>query len=358
MHTFVIGIIFLGLIFIIPAYAEYSITLVPRSESNGGIFIDPSTGVTIVDLGTVFTIAGNGPIPDMMKWDNELITKEMISPVSVNGDWEYLYHFVATSPGVSKIDLISDGKITHSFTFRLKQVEKEQVPSSEEFHQKENNERTDYYKSSSIPSWIISVNQMHQNQMISNDEYVEFVKYVIDNKLVSESRILHDQFYTKIILYENKSEHVSNELVFYAINKWDVLNKKLVFLKNTYDLPSNVVIVDIVCNAAYDVKYLSVMLEVCVPSTNSYGGEFLTNGFAYEEIVAISPDLDRFQVQNTLMHEIGHVLGLGHNVFDYLHLMAPYDLTYVDEEFKSGLYKNQTKYDDIGYNIPVPLAYD
>lgn len=124
---------------VIPAFAdnmtvneefkEQTVYLIPSQESHFGMFVDNSTGLLTVDFGTVFTVAGTGPIPDFMAFDGRMISKDIISPVSLNGDWEYMsQHLMAVdlrAEGIHTIHLITNDEITHSFDFEVKQITEE-----------------------------------------------------------------------------------------------------------------------------------------------------------------------------------------------------------------------------------------
>lgn len=113
---------------------EQTVFLVSQQDSDFGIKIDNSTGVMIVDLGTVFTIAGTGIIPDYIIFDhdpNTAISREWISPISLHGDWSYFRdQFIATNyshEGIHNISLMTDGKITYSLTYLVLQLSEDSV---------------------------------------------------------------------------------------------------------------------------------------------------------------------------------------------------------------------------------------
>jgi len=98
-------------------------------DSSVGVFEDPDTKLTIVDLGTFYGIGGNGTIPDEIKVyrDNVLwktTTKETgIAPSTSHSEWQLPQTFFFNElPGRYNLVLITDNTMTLEFEFIVKQI--------------------------------------------------------------------------------------------------------------------------------------------------------------------------------------------------------------------------------------------
>lgn len=98
-------------------------------DSSVGIFEDPETKLTIVDLGSFYGIGGNGTIPDTIKVyrDNILwktTTKETgIAPSTSHSEWQIPQTFFFNElPGKYKLVSITNNTETLVFEFIVKQI--------------------------------------------------------------------------------------------------------------------------------------------------------------------------------------------------------------------------------------------
>ena len=98
-------------------------------DSTVGIFEDPSTKLTVVDLGSFYGIGGNGTVPDEIKIfrDNSLwktLYKETgIAPSTSHSEWQIPQTvFFNELPGKYKLVLITDDTETLVFEFIVKQI--------------------------------------------------------------------------------------------------------------------------------------------------------------------------------------------------------------------------------------------
>jgi len=98
-------------------------------DSSVGVFEDPDTKLTIVDLGTFYGLGGNGKIPDTIKVyrDNILwktTTKETgITPSTSHSEWQLPQTFFYNElPGRYKIVLTTHNTETLVFEFFVKQI--------------------------------------------------------------------------------------------------------------------------------------------------------------------------------------------------------------------------------------------
>lgn len=98
-------------------------------DSSVGVIEDPNTQLTIVDLGSLYGIAGNGTIPDKIEilrndhlW--KTITKETgISPSTSHSEWQIPQTaFYNELPGRYKIVLITNNTETSVYEFIVKQI--------------------------------------------------------------------------------------------------------------------------------------------------------------------------------------------------------------------------------------------
>lgn len=122
-------------------------------DSSIGIFKDPNTKLTIVDLGTFYGIGGNGTIPDTIEVyrDNVLwksTTKETgIAPSTSHSEWQIPQTFFFNElPGRYKLVLITNNTETLVFEFIVKQITEEFKENSLEIDTKDYSmEKNDVY---------------------------------------------------------------------------------------------------------------------------------------------------------------------------------------------------------------------
>ena len=107
-------------------------------DSSVGIFEDPDTKLTIIDLGTFYGIGGNGTIPDTIKVyrDNILwktTTKETgIAPSTSHSEWQIPQTFFFNElPGRYHLSLITNNTETLVFEFIVKQITSKPEENSE-----------------------------------------------------------------------------------------------------------------------------------------------------------------------------------------------------------------------------------
>ena len=98
-------------------------------DSSVGIFEDPKTNLTVVDLGTFYGIGGNGTIPDTINVyrDNVLwktTTKETgIAPSTSHSEWQLPQTFFFNElPGKYKLVLITNNVETLVYEFLVIQI--------------------------------------------------------------------------------------------------------------------------------------------------------------------------------------------------------------------------------------------
>ena len=133
-------------------FRNQSMKLFSVVDSSVGIFEDPNTKMTIVDLGTFYGIGGNGTIPDTIKVyrDNILwktTTKETgIAPSTSHSEWQIPQTFFFNElPGRYKLVLITDNRETLEFEFIVKQItghhETNLEPNADNGHTEEKDEK-------------------------------------------------------------------------------------------------------------------------------------------------------------------------------------------------------------------------
>ena len=121
-------------------------------DSSVGIFEDPNTEMTIVDLGTFYGIGGNGTIPDTIKvYRDDILwkttTKETgIAPSTSHSEWQIPQTFFFNElPGRYKLVLITDNRETLEFEFIVKQItehnETNLEPNADNGHTEEKDEK-------------------------------------------------------------------------------------------------------------------------------------------------------------------------------------------------------------------------
>ena len=161
------------------AFEEQSVTLVPSHESDGGMFVDDFTGMLVVDMGTTFTIAGNGTKPAYMMLGDHVIWGEFISPISRNGDWEYFSDRFAgtraTAEGVFAIGLFTaDGELTHSSEFEVRQV-KDPLALADTIESR-------YV----IPDWFGDMIYYYARGYVDKSEFDDSFRYLVDAGVITE----------------------------------------------------------------------------------------------------------------------------------------------------------------------------
>lgn len=118
-----------------------SVNLFSVVDSSVGIFEDPITKLTIVDLGTFYGLGGNGTIPDEIKVyrDNVLwktTTKETgIAPSTSHSEWQLPQTFFFNElPGKYKIVLLTNNIETLVFEFLVMQITSESQKNNDLFN--------------------------------------------------------------------------------------------------------------------------------------------------------------------------------------------------------------------------------
>ena len=108
-------------------------------DSSVGIFEDPDTKLTIVDLGSFYGIGGNGTIPDKIEIfrDSSLwktIEKDTgIAPSTSHSEWQIPQTvFFNELPGKYKLVLTTDNVETLVFEFVVKQINEKYVQDDSE----------------------------------------------------------------------------------------------------------------------------------------------------------------------------------------------------------------------------------
>ena len=111
------------------AFRAQSVEIFSVVDSSVGIFEDPKTNLTVVDLGTFYGIGGNGTIPDTIKVyrDNVLwktTTKETgIAPSTSHSEWQLPQTFFFNElPGKYKLVLITNNIETLVYEFLVIQI--------------------------------------------------------------------------------------------------------------------------------------------------------------------------------------------------------------------------------------------
>lgn len=113
-------------------FRTQSVSVFSTVDSSVGIFEDPNTKLTFVDLGSFYGIGGNGTIPDTIEVyrDNILwktTTKETgIAPSTSHSEWQLPQTFFFNElPGRYKLVLITHNTETLVFEFMVKQMTEE-----------------------------------------------------------------------------------------------------------------------------------------------------------------------------------------------------------------------------------------
>lgn len=113
-------------------FRSQSVSVFGVVDSSIGIFEDPDTKLTIVDLGSFYGIGGNGTIPDEIKaYRNNILwkttTKETgIAPSTSHSEWQIPQTFFFNElPGKYKLVLITNNTETLIFEFIVKQITNE-----------------------------------------------------------------------------------------------------------------------------------------------------------------------------------------------------------------------------------------
>ena len=111
------------------SFRPQSVSVFSVVDSSVGIFEDPETKLSIVDIGTFYGIGGNGTIPDIIKVykDNVLwktTTKETgITPSTSHSEWQLPQTFFFNElPGKYKLVLITNDIETLVYEFLVMQI--------------------------------------------------------------------------------------------------------------------------------------------------------------------------------------------------------------------------------------------
>ena len=128
-------------------FRPQSVKLFSVVDSSVGIFEDPDTRLTIVDLGSFYGIGGNGTIPDKIEifrdsilW--KTIEKETgIAPSTSHSEWQIPQTvFFNELPGKYKLVLTTDNIETLVFEFIVKQINEKYVQNDSEVEMRTNYE--------------------------------------------------------------------------------------------------------------------------------------------------------------------------------------------------------------------------
>lgn len=109
-----------------------SVNIFSVVDSSVGIIEDPDTKLTLVDLGTMYGMGGNGTIPDTIKvYRDDIIWKTTtkdtgIAPSTSHSEWQLPQTFFFNElPGRYKVILVTNNTETLVFEFIVKQITKE-----------------------------------------------------------------------------------------------------------------------------------------------------------------------------------------------------------------------------------------
>lgn len=110
-------------------FTSQSVNVFSVVDSSIGIIKDPKTGLTVVDLGTFYGIAGNGTVPDEIRifrdshlWKT-LYKETGIAPSTSHSEWQIPQTvFYNELPGKYTISLITNNTETLSYEFMVKQI--------------------------------------------------------------------------------------------------------------------------------------------------------------------------------------------------------------------------------------------
>ena len=108
---------------------KQSMKIFTQSSSTVGVTKDTMTGNPVVDLGTIFGIAGTGTLPDYIVVEKDsrkvgTIPRESIAPASAHGQWQIsqTYFTDYQSTGLYKLRLFTDDNETFVFEFFIRQI--------------------------------------------------------------------------------------------------------------------------------------------------------------------------------------------------------------------------------------------
>ena len=115
--------------FQIDKFTPQSVNVFSVIDSSIGIIKDPSTGLTIIDLGTFYGIGGNGTVPDEIRifrdshlWKT-LYKETGIAPSTSHSEWQIPQTvFYNELPGKYNLSLITNNTETLTFEFMVKQI--------------------------------------------------------------------------------------------------------------------------------------------------------------------------------------------------------------------------------------------
>lgn len=109
-----------------------SVNIFSVVDSSVGIIEDPDTKLTLVDLGTMYGMGGNGTIPDTIQvYRDDIIWKTTtkdtgIAPSTSHSEWQLPQTFFFNElPGRYKVILLTNNTETLVFEFLVKQIIKE-----------------------------------------------------------------------------------------------------------------------------------------------------------------------------------------------------------------------------------------
>jgi hypothetical protein len=118
-------------------FKSQSLKIFSVVDSSVGIFEDPDTKLTVVDLGSFYGIGGNGTIPDTIKVYRDNIiwkttTKETgIAPSTSHSEWQLPQTFFFNElPGRYNLILLTNNTETFTFEFLVKQITAESTENS------------------------------------------------------------------------------------------------------------------------------------------------------------------------------------------------------------------------------------
>ena len=144
------------------SFRPQSVSVFSVVDSSVGIFEDPETKLSIVDIGTFYGIGGNGTIPDIIKVykDNVLwktTTKETgITPSTSHSEWQLPQTFFFNElPGKYKLVLITNDIETLVYEFLVMQI-------TDKFKKNDSNSNLNDVQVNNIISFDFSLSPLKQ----------------------------------------------------------------------------------------------------------------------------------------------------------------------------------------------------